>query len=163
MKLYELSTIYAHLQTEIEEGEPDAAATALAKIDLIGDAFEEKGKQMGFVIRNMEAFADAVQAEADHMAARAKAAKNRVASVKEYLRSNMTAAGIKKIECPQFKITLIDNPPKVNIVGEVPLEYTRQPEPPPREADKKKILEDWKRGVVIDGVEVTIGNRVAIR
>jgi hypothetical protein len=163
MKLYELSTIYSHLQAEIEDGEPDAVATALAKIDTIADVFEDKAKQIGFLIKNLQAFETAVEAEAEAMAARAKATKARVASIKEYLRCNMASAGVKKIECSQFKIALRDNPPKVNIVGQVPAEYMRQPEPPPPEPDKKKILEDWKQGVVIDGVEVTIGNRVEIK
>jgi hypothetical protein len=39
-----------------------------------------------------------------------------------------------------------------------------EPEPPPPpEPDKKKILDDWKQGVVIDGVEITVGNRVEIK
>jgi hypothetical protein len=161
--LYELSTIFASLQAEIEEGEPEAVATALAKIDTIAGAFDDKAKQVGFLIKNLQAFENAVETEAEAMAARAKATKARVASIKEYLRSNMERTGTKKIECPQFKITLRDNPPKVNIVGDVPAEYMRQPEPPPPEPDKKKILEDWKEGVVIDGVEITIGNRVEIK
>jgi hypothetical protein len=111
--LYELSTIFASLQAEIEGGEPEAVATALAKIDAIADAFDDKAKQVGFLIKNLQAFDMAVTAEAEAMAARAKATKTRIASIKEYLRSNMSAAGVKKIECPQFKITLRDNPPRV--------------------------------------------------
>lgn len=163
MKLYELSTIFAHLQSEIEEGEPDATANAVAKIDLIEGAFEDKAKQIAFIIKNMDAMADAVSHEAEAMAAREKSIKARVASIKEYLRSNMERCNVKKIECPQFKITLVNNPPKVNIIGTVPQEYMRQPEPPPPEVDKKKILEDWKQGVVIDGVEITQGNRIQIK
>jgi hypothetical protein len=160
MKLYELSTIYANLQTEIEEDNPEQA---LAKIGSIEGAFNDKAQQVGFIIKNMEAMADAVSNEAAAMSAREKAIKTRVAAIKEYLRSNMERAGVKSIECPQFKISLVNNPPKVNIVGSVPEEYLRTPEPPPPEPDKKKILEDWKQGVVIDGVEITQGNRVQIK
>jgi Siphovirus Gp157 len=164
MKLYELSTMYSALQADIEEGEPEAIDRALAKIDAIADAFEDKAKQVGFLIKNLQAFETAVEAEAEAMAARAKATKARVASIKEYLRSNMERTGVKKIECPQFKITLRENPPKVTIVGTVPAEYMKEPTPPPEpEPDKRKIIEDWKQGVVIDGVEITVGNRVEIR
>jgi hypothetical protein len=165
-QLYELSTIFARLQTEIEDGEPEAVTTALAKIDAIADAFDDKAKQIGFLIKNLKAFETAVTAEADAMATRAKATKARIASIKEYLRSNISAAGVKKIECPQFKITLRDNPPRVNILdaSQIPAEYMHEPPPPPPpEPDKKKILDDWKQGVVIDGVEITIGNRVEIK
>jgi Siphovirus Gp157 len=163
--LYELSTIFAHVQAEIEDSDPEAAQTALAKIDLLADAFEDKAKQVAFVIKNLQAMADAVGAESDRMAERKKAMDNRIAGIKEYLRSNMERAAVTKIECPQFKISLRDNPPKVNIIDEkaIPAEYIKTPEPPLPYPDKKKIIDDWKQGVVIDGVEITKGNRVEIK
>lgn len=162
MHLYELSAIYAHIQVELEDGEADQALT---KIDAIEGAFNDKAQQVAFVIKNMQALADRMQAEADRMAERAKAVENRVASIKEYLRSNMERAAVTKIECPQFKISLRENPPKVTITDEkaIPQEYFRTPEPPPPSPDKKKILEDWKMGVVIEGIEVVKKNRVEIK
>jgi hypothetical protein len=163
--LYELSTIFAHVLAEIEDGDPEAAGTALAKIDALEGAFNDKAVQVAFVIRNMEAFGFSVQEEADRMAAKAKAVKDRVCVVKEYLRSNMERASVTKIECPQFKISLRNNPPKVNIINEkaIPVEYIKTPEPPLPYPDKKKIIDDWKQGVVIDGVEIAMGNRVEIK
>ncbi len=165
MKLYEISTIFANLQAEIEDGDPDQATHALAKIDAIEGAFTDKAQQIGFVVKNMEAMADAVSKEAEAMAARSKAINGRIASVKEYLRSNMERAAVKTIECPQFKITLKNNPPRVSITDEkvIPAEYMRTPEPPPPSPDKKKMLEDLKEGVVIDGAELAFGNRVEIK
>jgi hypothetical protein len=56
------------------------------------------------------------------------------------------------------------NPPKVYIVGNVPLEYLKPPPPSPApEPDKRKILDAWKDGAVIEGAEISQGNRVEIR
>lgn len=67
MHLYELSTIFAGVQAEIEEGDPEAAQNALAKVDLLAEAFEEKAMQVAYVLKNMQAMADAMGAEADRM------------------------------------------------------------------------------------------------
>lgn len=161
MHLYELSAIYAQIQAELEEGDP---ATALAKIDFIQEAFDDKARQVGFVIKNMEAMADAIGAEADRMAQRKKAVDRQIASVREYLRTNMERANVHKIDYPHFKIALRKNPPKVTIVDEaaIPQEYMVQPPAPPPAPDKRKILEDWKQGAVVGGIEITIGSRVEI-
>jgi hypothetical protein len=164
MKLYELSSTFNRLQEEIESGDDSLVGTALAKIDIIEMAFQDKCQQVAFLIKNMDAMAEAVSKEAEAMSAREKSIKARIATVKEYLRSNMERCAVKSIECPQFKITLKLNPPKVNIVGDVPAEYLRPPPPPPApEPDKKKIIDDWKQGVVIEGAEITQGNRVEIK
>jgi hypothetical protein len=165
MHLYELSAIYAHLQSELEDGEPDAIDRAIAKIDAIEGAFNDKAVQVAFVLKNMQAMADAIGEEAERMTARKKAADAKIASIKEYLRTNMVRASVSKIECPHFKIALRDNPPKVNVVDEkaIPIEYMVQAPVPPPAPDKKKIIEDWKQGVVVEGVEITQGSRIEIR
>ena len=47
--------------------------------------------------------------------------------------------------------------------SQIPAEYMVQAPAPPPAPDKKKMIDDWKVGVVIDGVEIVQGNRVEIR
>ena len=103
MHLYELSTIFAQLQADIEDADPETASTALAKINMIGDAFEDKAKQVGFVIKNMQAMAEAIGKKPTPWPLATKAMDARIASIKEYLRTNMTLAAVSKIECPSVQ------------------------------------------------------------
>ncbi len=166
MKLYELSTVFSELQRELEDGEPDQVPAALEKVESVNMLFEDKCKEIAGAIRNMEEDAKSIEQAADNMYRRAKAIKARVGAMKEYLRTNMERCKVHRIECTFFKIVLKDNPPKVTVTNEalVPTEYMRQPEPPPKEVDKKRILEDFRKdGVIPDGVEITQGNHVEIK
>jgi hypothetical protein len=125
----------------------------------------EKSINVAMYIRNLEATADAIKDAEGHMEARRKVMENRIASIKKYLLENMQHCGISKIECPEFVISLRSNPQKVVIDDQklIPVEYMWQPETPPPEPDKKKMLEDMKVGVIIDGAHVEQSKRLEIK
>jgi len=152
------------------------AADKLADLDLPPEAIEDtleslsgdlevKATNTAFVIRNLEASAAAIKEAEAQMAARRKAIENRAARVRDYLLANMMVAGIQKIECPFFKLSVRDNPPAVEVYepGLVPGEYMRQPEPPPPSPDKTAIKEAMKAGVDVPGCKLTVGKRLEIR
>lgn len=152
------------------------AADKLADLDLPPEAIEDtleslsgdleaKAQNTAFVIRNLEASAAAIKEAEAQMAARRKAIENRAARVRDYLLANMMVAGIQKIECPYFRMSVRDNPPAVEIYepGLIPAEYMRQPEPPPPSPDKTAIKEALRAGVDVPGCKLTIGKRLEIR
>lgn len=152
------------------------AADKLADLDLPPEAIEDtleslsgdlevKATNTAFVIRNLEASAAAIKEAEAQMAARRKAIENRAARVRDYLLANMMVAGIQKIECPFFKLSVRDNPPAVEVYepGLVPGEYMRQPEPPPPSPDKTAIKEAMKAGVDVPGCKLTVGKRLEIK
>jgi hypothetical protein len=77
----------------------------------------------------------------------------------------MVNSGITKIECEYFKIAVRDSPPSVLITDPalIPAEYMKIPEPPAPSPDKKKIIDDLKQGVVIDGVQMQKTQYLQIR
>lgn len=126
---------------------------------------EVKATNTAMVIRNIESSAALIKEAESQMAARRKALENRAARIKDYLLSSMMVAGIQKIECPYFKLSVRENPPAVEIYepGLIPAQYMKQPDPPPPAPDKKALAEAMKRGEEIQGCKLTRGVRLDIR
>ena len=88
----------------------------------------------------------------------------RADSLREYLRSNLEACGIQKIDGPGIVIgwrkssaVVIDEP------GLIPSEYMRTPEPPPPAPDKKAIGEALKAGTAVPGAHVETRKNLQIK
>ncbi len=58
----------------------------------------------------MEAEQEAVKSERERLQARERAVNNQIKRLKEYLLSNMEGCQIQKISCPQFDISIRNNP-----------------------------------------------------
>lgn len=153
-----------------------AAQNALADSDLdqetINDTLEglvgEVAQKMEGCIaisRNLESLAAQIKAAEDQMAARRKTLENRATWLKEYVRGAMEASGISKIECPYFRATIKQNPASVVIdaMQEIPPGFLRYPEPPPPSADKRAILDSWKRDEPVPGTHLEQGRRLEVK
>lgn len=87
--------------------DPDIPPEALRDtLDGIEGMFNEKAVRVVDVINNSDSDVAAIDAEIARLQARKKVIQNAQSSLKEYLRDNMEATGINKIECPFFVITL---------------------------------------------------------
>lgn len=152
------------------------AAEKLADLDLPPEVIEDtleglsgdlevKATNTAMVIRNIEAMAAAIKEAESQMEARRKALENRAARVKDYLLASMLVAGITKVECPYFKLSVRDNPPSVEVYEPalIPSEFMKQPEPPPPSPDKTAIKEAIKAGREVPGCKLTVGKRLDIR
>lgn len=161
--LYEITGAYKQLENMLD-GDIDEAEF-LAAIDTIDGALKEKATNIAMFVRNIEAAAAAIKDAEGMMATRRKALENKAKSVKAYVLRNMIDAGITKIECPLFTLSVRNNPLSIVIDDEqkIPANYMRRPEPPPPAPDKKKMLEDIKQGVIIDGVHTEQGKSLVIR
>lgn len=162
--LYELTAARLTLKHTLEGLDMDAVTI---EDTLEGDSTELQAKieDYGFVIREMDSFADAIKVERDRLDNRLKAHEGRVSNIKEWLLKNMVACGITKIECPAFSIAVQNNPPSVVIdhEGSLPMEMFNYPEAPPPSPNKKAIAAAIKSGVDVPGCHLAQSQRLVIK
>lgn len=149
-KLHELTGQY--LSISDEDLPPEAIADTLEAIE---GEIQLKGENIGLLVQNWQSDIDALKEYKKQLDYKIQCKQNRIDNIKEYLRGNMEASGIKKIECPLFNITCGKGRAVVSIDDEdsIPDEYmtvTTNIKP-----DKKKLLDALKGGEVIEGVSLT--------
>jgi Siphovirus Gp157 len=153
------------------------AAQALADLDLdaqtvsdtlegMAGALELKAVNVAMFARNLESLADQIRLAELAMGVRRKALESRAVSLRAYLINAMQTTGILKIEAPQFRLAVRDNPESVDVfdVAQVPAEFLEPPPPPPAPApDKAAIKAAIKSGVEVPGCRVTRAQRLEIK
>ena len=97
------------------------------------------------------------------MARRRRAIEARVKGLKDYLKQNMDACGIEKIESPWFVLAIQKNPAAVDVFDEsaVPAEFKE--EVVTVKLDKTGIKRALEAGVSVPGAVLTRGTRLAVR
>lgn len=162
--LYELVQYQNQLATLADSGEvpPEQIADTLESLE--GD-IREKSVQVAAFTKNLDATADAVREAAKKMLERADRIEKRAESIRQYLLFNMQAAGISKVECPWFTLTVRKNPPAVVIDDEeqLPREYIVQPPPPSPRPDKDAIKRALREGQAVPGARLVQGERLEIK
>ena len=166
--LFVLTNQYLELANKLADGDFDAQ-TIEDTIESSGitDELAVKAQGIEYVARGALAHNAAIDAEIARLQ-ELKASRERVAQgLRDYLKSNMERAGIEKIECPMFKISIKHNPPAVEILDQLslPAEYWRTPEPKPPLAapDKAKIKADLQAGIDVIGARLIQGTRLDIK
>ena len=162
--LYVLAEDYRNAITQLADLDlpPEVVADTLES--MIGD-LEVKSTNVAMFVRNLESTAEQIKAAEGEMAKRRKAIETRAQHVRDYLKDNMIRAGISKIECPYFKLSIRDNPARVVIDddGILAPEFMRTPEPPAPTPDKKAIGEALKAGIEINGAHLERDQRLEIK
>ena len=167
-QLYVLSNQYLELADKLSSLDLDAQTIAdTIESSGIGDELAIKAQGIEYVARGAEAHHGAIDAEITRLQA-LKAQRQRTADgLRAYLKTSMEHAGIYKIECPFFKISIKQNPPSVEITDQLSLrnEYWRTPEPKlyvsvPDKAAIKKALQS---GVDVIGARLTQSTRIDIQ
>jgi hypothetical protein len=162
--LFELAGEYRDAAEKLAELDLDAQTITDTLEGLSGD-LQVKAQSVVFMARNLEATAAAIkQAEAD-MAARRKAMENRATALRRYVLDAMQTAGIHRIECPQFRLSIRDNPGAVDIFepGLIPAAYMTQPETPPPVPDKAEINKALKLGTDVPGARLAHSKRLEVK
>lgn len=164
MQLYKLSEQYQEafntLGAMVEDGQLPAEAMN-DTLEALGGELQEKAKNVGAWIKNLEADAKALKEAEQELSARRKTIESRVKWALEYLHRNMEQCGITEIECQLYAIKLAKNPPAVQITGDVPEQYvTRKVTETP---DKKAIKALIESGEPCEFAEITQGTRVVIK
>ncbi len=151
--LYEITQDHKELLKLADENEDMAQAVA-DTMELIEGDFNDKAISLMHVVNNMGNDVETIKKEIERLKARGKKIENRQESIKEYLRVNMDASGIKKITCPIFTITLKAGRDIVQIEDEkeIPTDYLNiKTAMIPM---KKEILADLKKGIEIHGASI---------
>ena len=155
MKLYEITDIYLNLENIDDEIDITAA---LAEVD---GELEDKLENIAKLIRNLEAKAKAYEDEEKRLKTQKQAAKNRIESLKRYVKGNLETIGKDKVEAGIFKWSLQNGPGRVEITDEtkIPDEYFVKVIKPLRSEIKKAIEE----GVITEGAEIVRGKSLRLR
>lgn len=150
--LYELSNDYIKLQELLEEGELDPEMLEEA-MQYTKEELSIKFENYCKVIRNIENNIAGLKAEEDRMSARRKAMENNIKAMKTRMLDAMVTTDTKKIDGELFTISRQKNPASVvmdvNYIEDVPEKYLIEQDP---KIDKKKLAEDLKAGVELDGI-----------
>jgi len=162
--LYELAAEYRAAADKLADMDIDEQTISDTLEGMSGD-LEVKAQNVILFTRNLESTAAAIKEAEGQMAARRKALENRAAGLRRYVLENMQFAGIQKIECPWFKLSIRDNPAAVEIYepGLIPAQYMKTPEPPPPAPDKTAIKAAITAGMEVPGAKLTKGTRLEIK
>jgi hypothetical protein len=162
--LYQLVSEFREAEQRLTDLELDEQTLA-DTLEGLRFPIEQKATNVAAVARNLEAAAASIKEAEAAMAARRKAIENRANRLRDYLKRNMEASGISKIDSPYFSIAIRQNPPAVVIdaASQIPEEFMRIPEPPPPAPDKKAIAEAIKSGREVAGCHLERSTRVEIK
>jgi hypothetical protein len=167
ISLYQLSDQYQALMHQLDGMDLDAQTIAdTIEASGLTDALQDKAQGIEMVARAATQYIPALDAEIARLQA-LKADRESVAQgLRDYLKKNMEAAEIKKIECPFFKITIQKNPPSVDIFDPLSLPsfymVTPEPKPPVAAPDKKAIALAIKAGQEVPGARLIQGTHLKI-
>lgn len=167
LTLYQIAAEYRQITDILMDSGADEQTL---KDTLEGEAWplELKAQNYGFVIRNLQATAASIKEAETQMAARRKAIEKRAADLLERLKTGLEIAGVQKLDCPHFALTIKKNPQAVEIFEPalIPASFMRMPEPPPPPSpapDRKAIADAIKGGLEVPGALLVQGTRLEIK
>lgn len=162
--LYEISSQYLADLNKLNELELDEQ-TFLDTLEGLSGELEQKAINVAMYIKNLEVSADAIKQAEKAMADRRKSIEAKQDKIRKYLLENMLKTGITKIECPHFVLSVRKTPASVDVLmqDQIPDEYFDIPDPLPPTLNKKRLAEDLKAGVLIEGARLTQGNSLQIK
>jgi hypothetical protein len=165
MKLYEISEQYNQIQTLLESDDSGHMAEAIADtMQMISGDFHDKAQAIVSLTLNFDAEISAIDREIERLQEKKKIRQNKIDSVRDYLRHNMQATGISKIECPLFAITLSKPAKQVEITDEaaLPDEYVKVKTTV--SPDKVALAKALKDGIEVPGAILIDGaSRLTIK
>jgi len=163
--LYEMAGAYRQLLDTLSEGDFDAQTIAdTVEASGIVDDIAQKAAGIEMVARTMEMHTPALDAEIERLTALKKRRQAAAKGLRDYLRANMQAVGITKLESPLFVIKLQNNPPSVDVYepGLIPVEFMTQPKPPEPAPNKTAIAAAIKGGAEVPGARLTQSQRLVV-
>ncbi len=164
LTLYDISHEYLRALDDFTDPEADIPMeAAINTLEGIEGQLQDKAVNVAKFMQNLGATAKAIKDAEQQMAKRRKAIENRAQWIKDYLKNNMQAAGITKIESPWFLLAIQKNPEAVEITNEDLLPDDFKTEVITMKIDKAAIKQVIKDGVSVPGAVLIQGTRLAIR
>lgn len=167
--LYERTEALRLIDAWIAEAGEDVAAAGgeipahlLELLDEAEGAFKDKVERVALYVRSLGAHAAAVKAEEHRLAARRKALENGADRLKSYLKGQMEAAGVPRVDGTLATVRVQANPEAVR--------WTRTPEEAPEEFRRVTVSVDLAAakaalkatGALPDGFTVERGSHLRI-
>ena len=153
--LYELTGEFAKWSEYMEqtELEPEMQEALEEALDNLGEDIEIKLENYAKIIKNFESDIAGLKAEEERLAKKRKTLENSIKNMKQRMTEAMIQTGKVDIKGDLFKFKVQANPPSVivdvNRIEDVPEKYLIAQDP---KIDKKKLAEDLKAGVELEGV-----------
>jgi hypothetical protein len=162
MKLYELATAIHNVNALVDRGDLaiDEVADTLESLEM---AIKDKHKSISAWILNIRSDIQQLKIAEEQMVKRRKALEAKETRLDKFLLNNMQDNGIQKIECPQFKVSLVLNPEKVEVSNNVQLETLKEKYVKKKTTyspDKKAMKKYLTEGGEIDGVQLVRTSRL---
>lgn len=165
--LYKLADQHRQLEAIGTDEELDENALQAIRDTLEGleGEIEIKAQSVAAYTLNLEAYAKAAKEASKQLAERARRIERRADALREYMRGQLEALKLTKIDGPEFTVAVRKNPPSVQVAADADLgdEWMVFPDAPPPTADKRKIGEALKAGQTIPGCSLTQTTRLDIR
>ena len=162
--LYEIAQQFHDLAllADVDDLPPEVIRDTLEGLQ---GTLEAKSTNVAKFILGLEAEAKMIEEAAKAMQSRAERRRRRAENIRNYVLFQLQQAGVTKVECPEFTISVRKNPEAVEIDDpeQVPAEYMVTPEPPPPRPDKKAILAALKAGTPVAGCYRHQGERLEIK
>jgi hypothetical protein len=167
LTLFQIAAEYRHITDVLMDSGVDEQ-TLTDTLEGESWPLELKAQNYGFVICNLQATAASIKEAEKQMADRRKSIEKRADALAERLKTGLEIAGVIKLDCPHFALTIKKNPPSVDVWDEkqIPAQYMRTPEPPPPPVpvpDKAAIKEAIKAGADVPGAQMAQGTRLEIK
>lgn len=164
LTLYEISHDYLQALDAFTDPDSDIPLdAALDTLEGIEGQLQEKAVNVAKFMQNLDATAKAIKEAEQQMARRRRAIENRAGWIKTYLKNNMEAAGITRIESPWFRLAIQKNPEAVEILDDAMVPDDFKTEVVTVKVDKAAIKQVLRDGVHVPGVMLVQGTRLAIR
>jgi hypothetical protein len=137
-------------------------ATIETAIQQIEADIEVKCENSAIILKGLEAEAEIFRTEEKRLADRRRAIEGKRDWLRGYMQSELENVGIDKVKAGVFTIALQNNPPAVEITGEVPAEFVTII-PQQLIPDKKRIADYLKTGVEVEWASLRQGKSLRIR
>ncbi|TRZ67802.1 MAG: hypothetical protein D4R98_03430 [Comamonadaceae bacterium] len=166
LSLYQLSNNYVQALDFLTDPDLDLPlAVVNDTLEGLEGELQDKAVNVAKFLRNMEATAAAIKTAEDTMTKRRKALEEKAKWLKDYIKANMEATGISKIECPYFKLSIAKNPAALELFDQtaIPAQYKHSETVTLEHIDKAALKSDLAKGQLIQGARLTNGTRLSIR
>ena len=152
MTIYELTEQYMRLLELAED--PDCDPDVLQDtMEALEGEIEDKADGYAIVMKELEASEQKIKNEVDRLNNRRLTIANNMRAMKLRLQTSMIETGKTKFKTELFSFGIQKNPPAVvmdeQYLENIPQKYLVQQDPT---IDKKKIKEDLKAGVDLEGI-----------
>lgn len=166
MKLYDLTNEYLEVldMVDADNGE-DVQQAIIDTLESIECVLEEKVENIAKLMHSISADERALKAEEERLHNRRMALVNRKASIKDYLKTQLDKAKIKKVKTSLFTVYTQNNKPSV-VADEADARLKKYPEiwnSHPDTLNKTVIYELLKSGEKIEGASLETTQSLRIR